>query len=274
MKMLKNNTYLISGLILISLVTTFTLWHTKNTTKVVPQNTLRVGMMSGWAPFMTLGTSGNYEGFDVDVAQVIAQSLGKKLELIDLGSLPALLLALEQGRIDCAMSGLDITTERLQRWDMIPYYGSGFDSFYLLFWQTIPKNVVTINDFVQNMPNAIIAVEPGSASEKFLDSFSAFKQKKLASVADMIIDVRYGRSTAAIVEPLIAQRLLKQMPELKALIIPISQEFQVYGMGIALRKNNPLKPQIQKVLAQLKSNNTITNYAQRWELTGGANDER
>lgn len=270
--MKKLNMFLILGLVLTGLITFFMFWRMSNSTKTAPHNTLRVGMMSGWAPFMNLGTNGTYEGFDVNIAQAIAQQLNKELELIDLGSLPALLLALAQGRIDCAMSGLDITTERLQRWDMIPYYGTGFDSFYMLFWQTIPAHVISISDLAQKLPDAIIAVEPGSASEKFLDSMPKITQKKLASVADMITDVRYGRSTAAIVEPLIAKRLLKQLPELKALIIPLPKAFQVYGMGIAVRKNNQLKQHLSNAIESLKTTGTITQYAQRWGLTGGEND--
>ncbi len=50
-------------------------------------DTLIVGMMSGWAPFMTITAKGTYEGFDVDVAQELAQRMGKKLVIQDLGSL-------------------------------------------------------------------------------------------------------------------------------------------------------------------------------------------
>lgn len=225
---------------------------------------LRVGMMSGWAPFMVLDTQGQPAGFDVDVAHAIANKLGRTLEIIDFGSLAPLLVALEQNKIDCIFSGLDITKERQNKFIMVPYFGTGFSSFKLLFWEKIPAGIQTINDLaLRNKP--IIAVEPGSASEKFLNQFNFIEQKPLASTSDMLMDVKYGHSLAAILEPLVAKRVMKQVPELKALAIPITEEFRVYGMGIALRKDQQeLAAAMQQAVITIKP--TIMRFAQRWQI--------
>lgn len=229
------------------------------------ERVLKMGMMSGWAPFMTLNTQGQYEGFDIDVARALAQKMGKRLEVVDFGSLAPLFLALEQGTIDAAMSGLDITQERLQKVAMVPYVGSGFDRFYLLFWQQIPRDVRTLDDLKKC--KAVIAVEPGSASQAFLKQCPEIEPKLLASVSDMIMDVQYGRSLAAIVEPLIARRLQQQMPELKPLAIPLPRAFCVYGTGIAMRKDRrALTQTIQQSIDMLKRDGTIARLAKRWGI--------
>src|SRR5256885_977823 len=71
------------------------------------EDQLVVGMMSGWAPFMTINGAGNYEGFDVDVAQEIARRMNKELVVQDCGSLASCFVALDQQRVDMLMSGLD-----------------------------------------------------------------------------------------------------------------------------------------------------------------------
>src|ERR1700688_234699 len=76
------------------------------------ENQLVVGMMRGWAPFMTINGAGEYEGFDVDVAQEIAKRMDKELIVQDLGSLASCFVALDQKRVDVIMSGLDITEKR------------------------------------------------------------------------------------------------------------------------------------------------------------------
>lgn len=231
--------------------------------------TLRVGMMSGWAPFMTLNAQGNYEGFDVDVARSLAGELGLQLELVDLGSLPSLFVALEQGRIDCAMSGLDITRQRLQQVAMVPYFGNGLSSLTLLFWQIVPTDIRTINDMAK-LGKPIIAVEPGSASEQFLKQYSFIEQKLLASVSEMVLDVQYGRSIAAILEPLVARRITKKQPEFKAVLVPLPEDFCIYGMGIALPKNQSvLTTRLQQAVAQLQKRGVIVRFAQQWGLDAG-----
>lgn len=232
---------------------------------------LCVGMMSGWAPFMTIDVQGKAVGFDVDVAQLLATKLGKTLKLVDFGSLAPLFIALEQGKIDCIFSGLDITQERLNKFVMVPYFGVGFSNFKLLFWMAVPEGITAITDLVI-LKKRVIAVEPGSASEKFLSHFDFIKPKQLASIADMIMDVQYGRSDALILEPLIVNRVIKQVPDLKALDIPIPAEFRIYGMGIALRKDQEMLAQaFQQIINQDKKK--IMHYAQQWGLdTGEYND--
>lgn len=130
-----------------------------------------IGMMSGWAPFMVVNDQGNFEGFDVDVAQEIGKRLGKKVEIKDIGSLASLLLSLEQGAIDFAMSGLGITESRQKRLCMIPYTGQNIAYFVLLFNKKIPEGVKTIDD-LQSLSSSIVCVEPGSNEERCLDQFS------------------------------------------------------------------------------------------------------
>ncbi len=251
----------IAGLLVLAGVIILNYWPASKRDERV----LKIGMMSGWAPFMTLNAQGQYEGFDIDVAQALAQKMGKRLEIVDFGSLAPLFLALEQGAIDAAMSGLDITHERLQKVAMVPYVGSGFDRFYLLFWQQVPRDVRTLEDLTKR--KAIIAVEPGSASQTFLKQYPEIEPKLLSGVSDMIMDVQYGRSLAAIVEPLVARRLQKQTPELTSLAIPLPPTFCVYGTGIAVRKDRrALTQAIQQTIDALKRDATITRLAKRWGI--------
>jgi ABC-type amino acid transport substrate-binding protein len=230
------------------------------------RDTILVAGMFVWPPFMSITPNGSYEGFDIDVAQAVAAKLGKKLEIIDMGSLASLFIALEQRKIDMIFSGLDITQKRQQELIMIPYTGTQVTTLSLLFWKEIPAKITNINDLAQTK-NAILCYEPGSANETFLKDYPQLSQKPLSSVVDMLMDIKYGKSTAAILEPTIAQRLAQQNPEIKLLSIPLGTEFQLYGMGIAIKKSNTaLALQISTAINQLKEQGTISSLENKWGL--------
>lgn len=229
------------------------------------QDSLAVGMMSGWAPFMTVNAQGEYEGFDVDVAQAIAQKMGKNLVIKDLGSLAPTFVALEQGKIDMVMSGLDITQARLNEMSMIPYTGTDVREFILLFWGKVPDGISSIKDLAKN--NCVVCVEPGSEQEKYLDSIKGISQKSLSRVEDMILDVKFGKSTAFLVEARVGKRMMSFNPELKQLVVSLPQEFMTFGYGIAISaRNQSLVKKITSIIMQLKTEGTLKQLEAKWRL--------
>ncbi len=229
-------------------------------------NQFVVGMMSGWAPFMSINSEGQYVGFDVDVAQEIAKRMNKELIVQDLGALASCFVALEQGKIDAIMSDLDITEKRRNMLNMIYYTGDDTTSFDLVFWGNIPKEIKSMED-LRNFSDAVICVESGSAQEKFLDNYDFVNKKRMNSLVDIVLDLRFGKSLAAIVEPRIAARLKRQNPELQLLPVQLPPAFQVFGCGIAINKNNSgLTDDVTRVVAEMIADKTMKKLEQKWQL--------
>lgn len=227
-------------------------------------DTLVIGMMSGWAPFMSVNPQGKYEGFDVDIALELCARLRKNCQINDIGSLASLFIALETNKIDAVLSGLDITKARREKLSMVPYFGEGLMEYSLVFWQKIPDNVSTIAD-LKNLPRPIIVVEPGVGPEKYLDQFEFLEKKQIASLSDRLIDLQFGKSTAVYLEPKMAKMLMSKNPQLKALNVPLPREFQIDGMGIALKKaDKTLSDTIALAIDDMKRDGTIDKLASRW----------
>jgi cyclohexadienyl dehydratase len=73
---------------------------------------LRVGATGDYPPFTALDkTSGEYAGFDADMARSLASALGVKLEFVAT-SWPTLGADFQAGRFDVAMGGVSITLDR------------------------------------------------------------------------------------------------------------------------------------------------------------------
>lgn len=78
------------------------------------QETLRVGTEALMPPFEFVDSKNECIGFDMELAQRIGQALGKKVVISNM-SFPALIPALQSGKIDLAISCFNVTEERQQK---------------------------------------------------------------------------------------------------------------------------------------------------------------
>ncbi len=239
----------------------YTIYEKYPTTNVQNQNTFVVGTASGYAPFVSINASGDYEGFDIDVAHALAKNIGKTLVIKDLGSMTALFMALEQGTIDAIIWGISITQERLKKVAMIHYQGETTKSFPLIFWKEIPNNVTTIND----MKNMTVCVEPTSSQDSVLRKYPFITIVPTERVDDALLNLQYGKVDAAFVEPAIAKKFQRKFPDIKILNVSLAPEDQVFGIGIVIKKNNTvLITQVQEAVNQLAA--IIKEYEQKWNI--------
>lgn len=227
-------------------------------------DTLTVGTAANYAPFVSINAQGEYEGFDIDVAKKIAEKLGKKLVLKDLGSMAPLFISLEQENIDAIMWGLSITQERLKKVIMINYQGESTTAYSLLFWKTVPTGISTIKD----MNGMTICVEPTSSQDAVLDNYPLINKKFNEKVDDALLNIQYGKADAAFVEPAIAKKFKTKYPEIQILDVPLDEKDQVQGIGIAIKQNNlALAEEIQKNITALQQEGIIEELEKKWNIS-------
>lgn len=80
-----------------------------------------VAMEGTWSPWTYHDDSGELVGYDVEVANAIAEKLGVKATFVE-GGWDGLLAGLESGRYDIMVNGVDIDEERQEKYDFsVPY---------------------------------------------------------------------------------------------------------------------------------------------------------
>lgn len=246
----------------------YTITYIKNAAKLNSNNTLTVGMMSGWPPFMSINEQGKYEGIDVDVANALGKQLGKKVVIKEMGSLSTLFLSLERGAIDIILSGLDITQERQARMNLIPYCGEDITNMYLIFYRQIPQGVSSLEDLAKHA-NTTVCVEANSTSEKLIDLYPTIIKKQLKSISDIILDIRYSKSIAALAEPSVARNTFKKDPTLTYISVSLPKQLCIYGNGIAIKKENiSLTNTIKEAILSLKTAGILDALEKKWNLKG------
>ncbi len=228
---------------------------------IFAEKPLVVGTTSGYAPFVSLNAEGNYEGFDIDVAELLAQKLGRTLEIKDCGSMPSLMLALKQDKVDALIWAISITEERQKTLEMVYYQGEKVTEMPFLFWKEIPANIKTIDDLKD------VCIEAGTFQESAVQKFPSVKIKNVDKISDAILELRYKKSSAAAVDPSLITRFQTQCPEIKVLKLPLPLSEQAFGNGICIsKKNAELASLVKKAIQELIDEGKIAELEKKWKL--------
>ena len=222
---------------------------------------LIVGTTSGYAPFVSLDSQGKYEGFDIDVAELLSQKLGRKLVIKDCGSMPSLMLALKQQKVDVLIWAISITEERQKTMEMVYYQGEKVTEMPFLFWKEIPSTISSIADLKQ------LCVEAGTFQEAVVKKFPTVKYKNVDKITDVLLELRFGKSKAAAVDPSLVTRFQTQCPEIKVLRLPLPASEHALGNGICIsKKNTALAAQVKQAIAELTQEGKIAELEKKWNL--------
>lgn len=223
--------------------------------------TFTVGTTSGYAPYVSLDNQGQYEGFDIDLAKLVAEKLNKKLVIKDIGSMPGLMMGLKQKKVDAVIWAVSITEERQKQMEMIYYQGDQITSMPLIFWKKIPPNIQTPEDL------KTICVEAGTYQEQVMKTYPNLTLKNVDKISDGILEIKYGKSLAVAVDNSLVAFLQEQNPEIKVLYFSLPESQQSLGNGICINKNNKeLVAQVKKAVEELRNEGRIQELEKKWSM--------
>lgn len=210
-----------------------------------------------YPPYESIDSNGKPVGFDIDMAEAIAQQLNKKLIITEM-AFDSLILGLQQGKCDFVLSGMSITPSRQKEITMLAYQGEPSKSYYLLFWKKDPVDI-------EQLKSKTIAVQTGTWMEDYLNTVKSVTPKALESTPELVMDIQYGKSAAAFVEPHIARDLLPKQPNIKAIEIQLPESEWKLGNGVGIKKSNTkLAQEIQTALDSIKKSGLTAKLEKKW----------
>lgn len=240
------------------------------------ENMITVGLYATFPPYEHIQPNGSIIGFDIDVAQHIAQQLKRTLVIRNIPC-EALFAELEKETIDCIISALTITQDRKKHYTCIHYYGKPYQSIQLLFWNNPPQNISSVED-INKIPFKKIGVLRDSLQAAILLKLgmNPTDVKEFDNLQTLLQDLKEGRIFAGFIQPpapvdvLVKnfpsiEELLKDYPLLNTLDIPLPADKQTFGYGIFLRKEQVcLTHEIEKIIEKMKEDGTITQLEKKW----------
>lgn len=200
--------------------------------QVMKRGTLRVGM-STFVPWAMQDKAGNFVGFEIDVANRLAQEMEVKPEFIPTkwsGIIPALLT----GKFDIIIGGMGIRPERNLKVNFsIPYDYTGMS---IVAHKKMAAGFWKLSDF--NSANVSIAVRTGTtAAQSAKQWMPKAKLKLFDDESQAIQELLLGRVHAVVASaPLPAFQAIANPDKL---FLPLKEEFTREPIGFAIRKGDP-----------------------------------
>jgi polar amino acid transport system substrate-binding protein len=204
-------------------------------------------------PPMEFVDKGQRTGFDIDIMNALAKTMGKQIQWTDI-DFKGLIPGLVARRFDVAISGIYITPERAQVVDFTqPYFAGGLSA--LVKADSPIKTLADLN-------GKKVTVQVGTKSVNFLrDNYPQVQRVEVEKNQEMFDLVGIGRADAAVTGKPAAYQFVRTRPGFRVL----DKELTTEAYGIAVRKDEaPLRDQLNAALAKIKADGTYDAIVKKW----------
>ena len=238
------------------------------TVQTVTEGKLTVATSPDFAPyeFYAIGEDGSptLAGFDMALAQYIADYMGLELEVITV-DFDGVLSELQTKSVDLGMAGLSPDEKRMGIMDFSDIYYEGGQSLV-----TVKDNADKYNSVeAVNNPDVTVGAQTGSIQLDLANTNSPDADIiSLPKVTDIISELLSGTMDAAYIETVVAESYQKNYPDLE---IVADVPYNVAGSAIGVVKDNPelLNAVNEAIAAALEDGSMDQFVAEANELASG-----
>lgn len=225
---------------------------------IIKKGTIKVAVDTTYPPMEFESNDGKIIGLDVDLARELANLLKVKIEFIIM-PWDGILAGLKSNRYDIIMSSMNITDERKQQVNFVPYImmgqvfvvkksGKAIRSEKELAGMVVAVQADTTSfSAVENFKNSGIAIKEIKAFKGATETFSALKSNQAEVI---VIDQAVGFYYAGLDQKtfLVSGEALKPEP-----------------IGIAVKKSDViLLKELTKAIKTIKDNGTFARIYKQW----------
>ncbi|MHA6686871.1 ABC transporter substrate-binding protein [Mesorhizobium sp. A556] len=208
-------------------------------------------------------------GFEIDVTNAIAKRWGATAKYI-VGDFKGLLPSLDSARCDLVVSGILITSARLEKYDGVPYFGS-----HVVLLTAADDDLTKTPE---DATGKVMAIEAGTNYEAMIGALNEelakagkapVQMQTYPSATEVIQQILVGRATATITQDTTAAFRMMQMPDrLKIAYTYDASE----NYGIYMRKSAQNRKLVKDALEALQSSGEMKAILQKWNLPATSTD--
>ena len=228
------------------------------TTKTSNSDTLVMATNATFPPYEYVDGE-ECKGIDIEIAQAIADAMGKKLEVDDI-DFDSIIPAITTGKADMALAGMTVTDERKENVDFSDSYATGVQVII------VPKDSdITSPDDLAN--DKMIGVQQGTTGHIYCSDtpekggFGEDHVTAYPNGASAIQALQTGKVDAVVIDNEPAKAFVAENPGLKIL----DTEYVTEDYAIAVKKGNTeLLDQINETLAKLKADGTLQSIIDKY----------
>lgn len=196
---------------------------------VQDKGTLVIGI-TDFAPMDYQDESGEWIGFDADMAKAFAESLGVKAEFVEI-VWDNKVLELDSKTIDCVWNGMTLTAEVTSAMECSNAYCNNAQVVI------VPADKASEYQTVESVKDLTFAAEAGSAGEAELTALG-YTVTPVKAQSDALMEVAAGTSDAAVIDSLMAAAMVGEGTGYASLTYTCGLNSEEYGVGF--RKGSDL----------------------------------
>ena len=230
--------------------------------------TLMVGTEIGYPPMEYFDTDGSTPiGYDVEIAQAIADYLGLKLELVDT-AWDGIFAGVKTDKYDCIISSVSITAERQEEFNMTTPYVSN----HTVLIVPVDSDI----DSLEALNGHSTAVQAETTSDDYMKEHGGelgvelFQYDKVINCFD---DLKAGRTDSVFTDSVVAAYYLGDDA---ASYKTVWENDELEPIGICLKKgNDELTNKLEEALDAIYADGTMGKIAEKYfgtDLTAGLRD--
>ncbi len=248
---------MITGILFILFVSLLTACGSSEQSKKGEQGeekVLKMATSADFPPFESRDKEGNFEGFDIDLAQAIADELGYKLEIEDM-KFDGLVGALQSKRVDMVLAGMSADEKRKKNVDFSKEYNRSGEMF-------ISKADQFASDLTA-LKGKTVGVQLGTIQEEGADKLAeeyGFQVKKVDNASVLIQELQSNRIDVAYMDKTVAKGYIDSQG-LKGFDDPTTSS---PGMGVAFPKGSDLVEKVNNILDKFEKDGTIDALKKKW----------
>ena len=220
---------------------------------VLEKGTLLVGI-TNFEPMDYMDENGEWIGFDADLANAFAESLGIEAEFVEI-EWDSKIMELDSSAIDCVWNGMTLTDEVTSSMECTDAYLHNAQVV------VVPADVAEDYQDVESLSGLTFAVEAGSAGEAEVSALG-LDYTPVSAQSDALLEVASGTSDAAVIDLLMAAAMIGEGTGYDNLTYTVSLNNEEYGVGF--RKGSDLTAALNDFFTAAYEDGTMQETAEKY----------
>lgn len=220
---------------------------------VKDKGTLVVGM-TDFEPMDFKDDSGEWVGFDADMAKAFAKSLGVEAEFVEI-DWDNKIMELEGKTIDCVWNGMTLTDEVTSAMECSNAYCNNAQVVI------VPSDKADKYQDTDSLSGLSFAAEAGSAGEAEISKLN-LECTPVKAQSDALMEVAAGTSDAAVIDSLMAAAMVGEGTGYENLTYTVGLNSEEYGVGF--RKGSDLAASLNEFFASSYADGSMVECAEKY----------
>lgn len=222
-----------------------------------PVGILKVGTNASYRPFSYINMNFEVVGFEMDLMNALSKKANFEYEIVEM-NFDKIIPSIENGDIDMAVSAIDMTKDRKEKYDFSnPYYKAN-----IIYIKRSNDNSIKTKE---NLAGKKVGVKKGTELEELANGIDGAIVTPFTAIHTGVVNLK-NKSLDAVIIDSIASREFLQKNSLLSEFLDEPAPGDGFGLMFAKGKHTDLIKKINAALDEIKADGTYEELLKKYDL--------